>query len=103
MVIAMQSISVFNTFFVKVLVGFPGRAHGQLGGTPSTSQKRMSSSGHQLELTPSGRSALGSPIDRASTLSTSTELGGSSWRISQYERNPPAEDGDLGAHSSDNM
>ncbi len=77
-----------------------GRAHGQLGTSLSASQKRMSGSGHLLELSPSGRSALGSPIDRASTLSTSTELGSSSLKISQYERNPPAEDGDLGESNS---
>jgi len=61
--------------------------------SPSTSQKRLASS-KQTEMS---RSGLGSPIERASTLSTSTELGSGSWKISQYERNPPAEDSDEGA------
>ncbi|BDA42606.1 probable CSC1-like protein ERD4 at C-terminar half [Coccomyxa sp. Obi] len=67
---------------------FPGKAPSQLVGPASASQKQMSSSESRLDLSP-GASGIGSPIERASTLSTSTELGSSSWKISKYERNPP--------------
>lgn len=73
-----------------------GKAQSQLVCPASASQKQLSSSNTRLDLSP-GVSGVGSPIERASTLSTSTELGSYAWKISKYERNPP-EEADEGDH-----